>query len=297
MRELTCLMVILCWSVVNLSGQQKLKKHFRLPPALTEVSGLYYAGTDSLWWHNDGGDQPALYLTDGAGNLKRTVRLPALHNQDWEDITADDQGRIYIGEFGNNANRRKDLRIYRYDPGDGALDSISFVYPDQHEFPPPPARANYDMEAFFWFNDSLHLFSKNRLQQGNYQTRHYTLPASPGTYTAQLRDSLFLRKRVITGAAISPDRKKVALIGYNYKRCLGFIPTSAASIFLFTDFTGSDFLRGTMKRKSLSCIVATQYEAVDFIDNSKVYVASEKTAFIPPRVKRKRVGKKQKVLE
>jgi hypothetical protein len=75
--------------------------------------------------------------------------------------------------------------------------------------------------------------------------------------------------------------------------CLGFIPTSAASLFVFSDFSGSDFFHGQVERKSLSCFFATQYEAVDFIDDDQVYVASEKTAFIPPRVKRKWVRKKK----
>ena len=53
-----------------------------------------------------------------------------------------------------------------------------------------------------------------------------------------------------------------------------------------------DFLDGQMDRKSISCLFATQYEAVDFIDDGRVYVASEKTVFIPPRVKVRRVRKK-----
>jgi hypothetical protein len=291
MRGLVVFLLLLGFAVVPLHGQQKVKKRFRLPSELSEASGLYYADTDSLWWHNDSGDKPALYITDGAGHLKRTVPIPELRNTDWEDITADTVGNLYIGDFGNNANRRQNLKIYRYDPVDQQVDSISFTYEDQKEFPPPPELANYDMEAFFWLNDSLHLFSKNRLQKGNYHTKHYVLPAVPGEYVAQLRDSIFLRKRVITGAAISPDRKTVALVGYNFKRCLGFIPSSAASLFLFTDFDGSNFLQGKMKRKCLSFLLATQYEAVDFVDNDWLYVASEKTVIIPPRVKRKRVKK------
>src|SRR5690606_35185269 len=106
--------------------------------------GLYYAGPDSLWWHNDGGDAPNLYLTDGQGKLIRTITLPGISNSDWEDLTVDNQGRIYIGDFGNNLNRRHDLRIYCYNPADDHLDSLSFSYEDQIAFPPPPERANFD---------------------------------------------------------------------------------------------------------------------------------------------------------
>lgn len=278
--------------VTNLA-QQKIKKRFTLPPELSEASGLYIAGPDSLWWHNDGGDGAKLYLTNGRGKILHTVALPSLRNKDWEDITVDDGGKVYIGDFGNNTNVRQDLRIYRYDLQSGALDSLAFRYEDQQEFPPPPERSNFDMEAFFWLNDSLHLFSKNRLQKGNYYCKHYVLAADMHDQTAQLRDSVLIRKRVITGAAISPDRKTVALIGYNFKLFLGFIPTSAASMFVITSFPGTDFFKGKVERRSLSCIVATQYEAVDFIDNDRVYVASEKTLFIPPKVKRKWVKRKR----
>lgn len=274
--------------------QQKIKKRFKLPPVLNEASGLYYAGPDSLWWHNDSGDGPVIYLTDGRGKLLRTDTLSHLRNADWEDLTVDNLGRLYIGDFGNNANARQDLRIYRYDLLESTTDSIVFRYEDQLEFPPAPERSNYDMEAFLWLNDSLHLFSKNRLQKGNYQCKHYILADDPGEQTARVKDSIFLRKRVITGAAISPDRKTLALVGYNFKMCLGFFPSSAASVFVFTDFSGTDFFSGQMKRKSISCLFATQYESVDFINNEFVYVASEKTVFIPPRVKRKRVRKKKK---
>lgn len=292
MKPLWCLLLFVLGSSSLLFGQQKVKKHFRLPPELSEASGLYYAGPDSLWWHNDSGDGPKLYLTNGRGELLRTVPFPQLRNMDWEDITVDEQGIIYIGDFGNNGNRRKDLRIYRYHPESGNVDSIAFFYNDQLDFPPPPERANYDMEGFFWLNDSLHLFSKNRLQKGDYYCKHYVLPDAAGEQVAQLTDSIFLRKRVITGAAISPDRQTMALIGYNFKRLLGFFPTSAASMFVFTDFSGTKFFKGRMRRRSLSCVFATQFESVDFINNEMVYVASEKTAFIPPKVKRKRARKK-----
>jgi iron(III) transport system substrate-binding protein len=40
-----------------------------LPPELREVSGLYYAGPDSLWWHNDSGDAPVLYRSNDQGRV------------------------------------------------------------------------------------------------------------------------------------------------------------------------------------------------------------------------------------
>lgn len=259
-------------------------RKIKLPPVLNEVSGLYYAGPDSLWWHNDSGDAPALYLTDSQGRIQKQVVLPALRNVDWEDITADNRGRLYIGDFGNNGSNRRDLRIYAYDPVEASVDSISFRYPDQTAFPPP--QGSFDVEAFFWHNDSLHLFSKSRLPKSSFVTRHYVLSDRPGAQTAHLCDSLVLRKRVVTGAAFDRVSGTVALVAYYYRKLLGILPLSRASVFLFQDYPDGHFLRGTYRRKRVSCLVSPQYESVDFAGGRFLYVASEKTLFVKPRAKR-----------
>ncbi len=265
------------------------EKH-KLPEALTEVSGLYRAAPDSLWWHNDGGHEAALYLTDSRGELLWKKALPQVLNRDWEDITADNEGNLYIGDFGNNFNNRQDLRIYIYHPRSGSLDSILFDYPDQQAFPPESPQQNFDMEGFFWWQDSLHLFSKNRLNKGNYYTKHYTLAAAPGTYTAQLRDSLYLKNRVVTAAAISADGKTMALLAYRFKILLGFIPLTPADIFLFTDFDGSRFLKGRMKKqRGVRCLFPTQFEALDFGGLNWVWIASERTVLYHQKMKGKRL--------
>jgi len=266
------------------------KKKYKLPTGLTEVSGLCHAAPDSLWWHNDGEHPAELYLTDSRGGLLWKGAVPGAINRDWEDLTADDKGNLYIGDFGNNFNRRQDLAIYIYHPASGKLDSIRFRYPDQQAFPPEARYQNFDMEGFFWFQDSLHLFSKNRLHQGNYYTKHYSLPARPGAYTAALRDSLHLKKRVVTAAAISPDGKRIALLAYWFKPLLGFIPITPADMFILESFEGTDFLNGRLRRqKAARCIWPTQFEALDFIDPTSVWIASERTILYRQKMKRKRL--------
>lgn len=283
---ITGILIIVNFPLLSQSFLQK-KKH-KLPKELTEVSGLYLAAPDSLWWHNDGEHPAELYLTNSRGELLWKGAVPGALNRDWEDLAGDDKGNIYIGDFGNNFNRRQDLAIYIYHPPSGRLDSIRFKYPDQQAFPPAPERQNFDMEGFFWFQDSLHLFSKNRLHHGNYFTRHYTLPARPGNYTAMLRDSLYLKKRVVTAAAISPDGQRVALLAYWFKRFLGFIPITPADIFILTEFEGTNFLKGRLRRqKAARCILPTQFEALDFIGAGAVWIASEKTILYKQKMKRK----------
>jgi hypothetical protein len=264
-----------------------LSKKFGLPEQLVEVSGLYYAGPDSLWWHNDSGGGPWLYLTDDEGRMREKRRVPEVANTDWEDISADPEGRLYIGDFGNNANNRRDLRIYIFDPADQSVDVLSFEYPDQESFPPPAGRMDFDMEAFFWYRDSLHLFSKDKLGQDTYLTKHYVLPARPGHHLAELRDSLWLDKRVVAGAAISPDGKAAALVTYWFKPLLGIIPLSAATVYVFEDFPGTHFLRGRMRKQKIpKGLSPVQYESIDFIDNHTVLTASERTIFFKQKARR-----------
>ncbi|MCB9052305.1 MAG: hypothetical protein H6556_22955 [Lewinellaceae bacterium] len=282
--------MLIILSIPLLSQDFPKKKKHRLPEELPEVSGLYLASPDSLWWLNDGEHPAELYLTDGKGTLLRKVPVPRAINRDWEDLTADGRGNLYIGDFGNNLNRRQDLAIYIFNPASGKLDSIRFHYPDQQAFPPQARNWNFDMEAFFWFQDSLHLFSKNRLHQGNYYTKHYTIPASPGAYEAVLRDSLYLKKRVVTAAAISPDGQSVALLAYWFKPLLGFIPLTPADIFILTDFTGSRFLDGTLKRqKAARCFWPTQFEALDYLNPASVWIASERTILYKQKMKMRRL--------
>lgn len=268
-----------------LSAQKKEK--FKLPNLLNEVSGMVYHTADSVWYLNDGGHPAALYLTDEKGNLREIVPVPAAVNRDWEDMTRDKSGNFYIGDFGNNRNKRQDLTIYIFNPRYSNLDSITFFFPDQYAFPPAFAERNFDTEALFWHRGYLHLFSKSTLGNGNYITRHYRLRARPGPQTAELRSEKLLPKRVVTAAAVSSDGSTVALLSYRFKLILGIFPFTRTSVFTFRDFTDDDFLSGDLSQtKVRKCIFPTQYESLDFCGNNRVIIASERTAFITPRGKK-----------
>ncbi|NJL74270.1 MAG: hypothetical protein HC892_03715 [Saprospiraceae bacterium] len=240
-------LILLLSGTASLCAQHAPKK-IGLPDVLKEVSGLYVASPDSLWWVNDSGNAPSLYLTNAKGQLVQQVKLP-VRNVDWEDLTYDKMGNIYIGDFGNNANQRNNLKIYKYHLSSRALDSIMFNYPDQRAFPPASEDRNFDMEGFFWYNSQLHLFSKNKLPMGNYYTKHYTLSDAPGLQQATLRDSIYLPNRVVTSAAISPDYQTVALLTYDYKVHLKWFPKSKVSIFLLHHFNNTNFLRGDLSEQ------------------------------------------------
>lgn len=114
-----------------------------------EVSGLQYVN-GTLWAHEDSGNKNKLYKTDPHTGKDEGVTIAGVENTDWEDITADKEGNLYIGDMGNNDNDRRDLAIYRVDaanPGKVAY-TVSFYYPEQKAFPPKRGERNFDCEAF-----------------------------------------------------------------------------------------------------------------------------------------------------
>lgn len=280
----TTFLFFICLMASHLEAQE-LQKIIKLPDAIYEASGLYIQSKDSFWLLNDSGNPAELFCVNATGDLINKTSIPT-KNRDWEDLTHDEQGNIYIGEFGNNANKRKKLKVYIWSAPN--LDSIQYRYPDQTAFPPTPPFRNFDMEGFFWLNDELHLFSKNKASGvGNYYTKHYVLAAEKGKQTPVPKDSLNLKNRVVTAAAISPDKKTVALLAYDYGLVWGFIPKSKVSIFLLTNFEGTDFLKGQLREiKVRNFAIATQYECLDFYDNKTILIGSEKTILYKQRLKR-----------
>jgi len=207
------------------------------------------------------------------GNLLRALYITNAVNTDWEEVCKDDNGDFYIGDFGNNLNNRTDLKIVIVpNPsviiGDSvAAQIINFSYPDQVAFPPHDSLKNFDMEAMFWFNDSLYLFSKNRTVPYNGYTKMYKLPSQPGSYVAQLTDSFFtgvgnLINNSITSATISSTGDKMLLI-------------SNTQGWLFSGFAGDNFFNGNVFDFSFGG-TQTQKEGAAFINNGEVYFTDER---------------------
>lgn len=258
------------------SQRDQARRRVTLPPQLQEVSGMTFQPDGSLWMLSDSGNPPELYRVNHlTGQIEEIVPLPA-ENRDWEDLTTDGRGRLFIGDFGNNQNRRRDLRILVFDPVSGALDSIKFSYPDQVAFPPADERErNFDMEAFVFFKDSLHLFSKHRFR-GDFVCKHYILPADAGSFTAQLVESRVIPDRVITGSALNSDGSVLAMTGYIVSLRWGGLPRTRASVMFFSSFSGSRFLDGDMSVKRLpKLLFARQFESVAHLHGNTWLAANE----------------------
>jgi hypothetical protein len=256
--------------------QSRVRRQVKLPVQLQEVSGMTFRPDGSLWMLNDSQNPAELYRVNmTSGLVEETVPLPTA-NRDWEDLTCDGNGKLFIGDFGNNQNKRRNLRILIFDPVSGSLDSIMFSYPDQVAFPPADIREqNFDMEAFVFFRDSLHLFSKHRFR-GDFVCKHYILPSTPGSFTARLVESRVIPDCVITGAALDSNTSTLALTGYIVGFRWGVIPRTRASAMFFSSFEDSRFLGGDMSVKKLpKFLVARQFESITHVRDNIWLVANE----------------------
>lgn len=246
----------------------------RLADEVAESSGLLYTG-GQLWTFNDSGNAPVLFRVDSTdGHVVQQVRISNFGNVDWEDIAASAQ-YLYIGDFGNNNGDRRDLRVLRVarsalGPAASAApaEAIEFSYPDQADFTPRPNRHNFDCEAFFFANDSLHIFTKNWV---DLQTRYYTVPATPGTYVAHLKGT-FRVNGLITAADVNATGTVAALLGYNASDASTFV-------WLLSGFTGTRFLQANKRRIELpSALEIGQAEGLSFVSRGRVFVSNERVS-------------------
>ncbi len=272
-----CMRVLLIATFITITlpgfSQQKvvLTEVCKLDPILKESSGVVVAG-GKVWTHNDSGE-PLLYGIDKTGKITNPIYIGGIGTKmkDWEDLAKDDAGNVYIGGFGNNGNKRHDLTIYKI-PDPATLkekvvnaETIQFSFPDQKLFPPAENELNFDVEAMIWFNNNLYLFSKNRTVPFTGYSKVYKLPATPGTYVAELIDSVYLGPEPmlvnwVTSADISPDKKKLVLLSHD-------------KLWLFTCFEGDKFFSG--KKYTISFGTMSQKEAICFSSNTELYITDE----------------------
>lgn len=247
----------------------QLKMLADLPKDLKEVSGTEIVPkSDLIWMINDGGNKPELYGLDEKGKIQKEIYIKA-KNHDWEDLTSDEKGTIYIGDFGNNLNRRKNLSIIivehnELDEKNAEVDEIEFEYPNQHKFPPKKKNRFFDTESFFYFKGSLYLFTKSRVKYKYGKTTLYKIPAKEGKYTAEIvgeYENCNDLECWITSADISADGKKVALL-------------SQKNVLIFTDFKGDNFLSGKVQKIELTH--RSQKEGICFKDNNSLLITDEK---------------------
>ena len=247
------------------------KEPAKLPKELKEISGWIFANDTTLIAHNDGGDSAKLYVLNLDGSIRNSVLIKNVRNIDFEDIAKDQSGNVYVGDFGNNNNKRTDLVIYKVNlkkilsSETVDAESILFSYPNQKEFPPKLNGKYFDCEAMSFYNDSLYLFTKCRTEPFDGRCYVYTLPTKAGTYVAAQKYYMVLGTRDwFRDAATAAEIYKNKLYLLTYNR------------FIVHTFEG-----GKAKYESHQTLLPiTQKEALTVSPKGKIYIADERHKLI-----------------
>lgn len=252
-------------------SQEDLKTEFSLPKKLKEVSGIALSQDQkTIWAIEDAGNKNVVYGLNRQGELVNDVLVENAENNDWEDITKDAAGNIYIGDFGNNENDRQNLSILKLDlksdsqKSTKVIQTTKFHYEGQTEFPPKKSNLLYDCEAFVEKDGSFYLFTKNRSKGFDGTFLVFQIPNKEGDFEAKLIGKLKLEggysDAAITSAAINSKNEIVLLTHKN--------------IHVLSGFTANDFNSAKIQKFPLNH--NSQKEAVVFVDDKTLLIADEK---------------------
>ena len=224
---------------------------------IEESSALEFViGSDLLWTIEDAGNKNYLYGLNNKGKIKKKIKITNSKNIDWEDLTSDNSGNIYIGDFGNNSKNRKKFTIYKV-----KIDTLKTkkATAEKIHFTTPKDLKSEDYESFFLLNNSFYIFSKN-------QKKSFLLkvPNKIGSHKAKLVTKFKLdgKQTKITSAAISPDKETIVLLNHD-------------KLWKITNFDSENFFKGDIERLDFNH--SSQKEGVCFKDDNTVYISDERS--------------------
>ena len=256
------LFVIVCFITLNKLFSQEVVSDIALSKQLDETSALEIV-SNTLITINDSGNKPVLFYLDKKGNILNERKLDCCKNNDWESLAAD-KNHIYIADFGNNYDTRKNLSIIKIPIQKSSNENpeiINFLYPEQKKFKRIYRRSEYDAEALISFGDILLIFTKNKRKK---ITEIYSLPKYGGNFKAQKIGSLNTES-IVTGADY--DKKTNTLV-----------LTSTINFDEYYILVINDFSLNNKDHKINMYeipIGKTQVEAIKIIDENTFWITSE----------------------
>ena len=246
----------------NIIFSQLVVEDINLSKKLDETSGLEIINKQ-LVTINDSGNDPVLFYINESGNILDERKLNCCKNNDWESLAADSD-YIYIADFGNNYDTRKNLSIIKIPIDKSSNENpeiINFLYPEQKKFKRIYRRSEYDAEALISFGDMLLIFTKNKRKK---ITEIYSLPKYGGNFKAQKIGSLNTES-IVTGADY--DKKTNTLV-----------LTSTINFDEYYILVVNDFSLNNKDHKINMYeipIGKTQVEAIKIIDENTFWITSE----------------------
>jgi len=263
-------------------------------PRLIESSGVAVsrAYPDVLWSHNDSGDGPYLYATDRRGTNRGRLTVSGAFAIDWEDMARGPcplpflvQPRVrksaattclYLADTGDNLEVRPFVTVYAIpepQPPEHAGDTLGTTraaavlhlrYPDgAHDvegiYVSPRDTALYLVSKGFKTGSAIRLY---RIDRRSWSPRDTATDAAVASLVQTL-DITPSREagRVVTGAAVRPDGRLVALRTYS-------------EIYLFYPGVGGR-LTPARERPCGIAGIDTGGEAIDFDSDTTLLLTSE----------------------
>lgn len=99
--------------------------------SLNEISGMQYAKAgNSVWLHNDENNTPQVILVSlSTGEAIGSYTPSGPSRKDPESIRAHPDGRLFLGDIGDNDNNRSSVRLYATSEGSGGGQTFDIRYP------------------------------------------------------------------------------------------------------------------------------------------------------------------------
>lgn len=178
--------------------------------AIRESSGIVASRQfEGVYWTlNDSGNPSTLYATQRNGTLIKEIEIRGTRNFDWEALAIDDKGQLWIGDIGNNSRMRIDLNVAVVKEPDPYTETEAHVIA---KYPYKYPEQNVDAEGLFIVDGIPYIVTKE--QSGAVLFRFPTMKA--GSKQILERVGEFTDARLVTGAGISSDGKRLAVCTYN----------------------------------------------------------------------------------
>jgi hypothetical protein len=186
--------LILCLISINFYSLSQ-NKALKISEELKEISGLEILNDSTLIAINDSGNKPELFFLNLNGEIFHKIHLKNAQNIDWEDITLDDKNNLYVGDVGNNSQKRKAFTIYYF-----SLDSILFkdtigvkllmftyskIAKNQEHF---------DCESIAYHNNKIYLFIKSKILHKSQQNLIFSLDVNQKVQEALFFNQFTLKR-------------------------------------------------------------------------------------------------------
>lgn len=239
----------------------------KLGEELKEISGLALFQDTLLIAINDSGNKPILFYINFKGKVLHSCKLTNAKNNDWEDLSIDDKGFVYIADCGNNENKRLDLVILKVDANLAFVndslkaEKLNYTYEDQTAFPPSDEAKNFDCESIYWKNDSIFIVTKSYAKPWTGVSNIYGIAANGKQQIAVKCDSLIIGESGWRlDAVTSADYKDNHLYVLTYNRMIDYERINGTFVkqgdYVFNDYN--------------------QKEAILSLSSNQFFVAAEK---------------------